>query len=68
MTTAYVDPRVIRTKKLLMDAFREIAKEKRYNRSQLRTLQNVQLLIAQHFMPISMINMTLWIIHSQKLY
>lgn len=30
MTTTHVDPRVTRTKKLLMDAFREIAKEKNY--------------------------------------
>ena len=29
MTTTHVDPRVTRTKKLLMDAFREIAKEKK---------------------------------------
>ncbi|RBA03519.1 TetR/AcrR family transcriptional regulator [Staphylococcus arlettae] len=27
-TTEYIDPRIIRTKKLLMDAFRKIAKEK----------------------------------------
>ncbi|HLR19462.1 MAG TPA: TetR/AcrR family transcriptional regulator [Staphylococcus sp.] len=29
MTTTHIDPRVTRTKKLLMDAFREIAKEKK---------------------------------------
>lgn len=29
-TTEYIDPRIIRTKKLLMDAFRKIAKEKNY--------------------------------------
>ena len=29
MTTAHVDPRITRTKKLLMDAFRDIAKEKK---------------------------------------
>ena len=57
MPSNKVDPRVIRTKQLLVEAFLNVSQEKEMTQITVKILLTVLLLIGLHFMHTLMINM-----------
>ena len=57
MPSNKIDPRVIRTKQLLVEAFLNVSQEKEMTQITVKILLTVLLLIGLHFMHTLMINM-----------